>query len=123
MKNILLIGLLFVMGNVFSQDLGSIKGSVIDLEIDSEPVIFADIQLKNTDTNTQTNFHGNFEFSNIEVGNYTVVVNFLGYESVEIPIEVSNDKVSNIKVGLKSKLIPLEAISEVDIVMADKTKK
>lgn len=123
MKNILLIGLLFVMGNVFSQDLGSIKGSVIDLEIDSEPVIFADVQLKNTDTNTQTNFHGNFEFSNIEVGNYTVVVNFLGYESVEIPIEVSNDKVSNIKVGLKSKLIPLEAISEVDIVMADKTKK
>lgn len=123
MKKIFLISLLFVISNMFSQETGSITGAVVDLEIGNEPVLFADVQLKNTDKNTQTNFHGNFEFTNLEIGNYIVVVNFLGYETVQIPVQVTHEKVSKINIGLKSKLIPLTAISESDIVMSEKIKK
>ncbi|QWX83814.1 carboxypeptidase-like regulatory domain-containing protein [Cellulophaga sp. HaHaR_3_176] len=123
MKKIFLISLLFVISNIFSQETGSITGAVVDLEIGNEPVLFADVQLKNTDKNTQTNFHGNFEFTNLEIGNYIVVVNFLGYETVQIPVQVTHEKVSKINIGLKSKLISLTAISESDIVMSEKIKK
>ncbi len=49
-------------------------------------MLFAHVQIKNTPISVQTNFHGNFEITGIDPGNYTLLVSYLGYETIEIPI-------------------------------------
>ena len=98
------------MGIGFSQTQGTIKGNVLDNEMQNEPLLFANVQLKGADKKTETNFHGNFEFNNIETGKYTLVVSYAGYETTEIPVEVLANNVTRVKQGLKAKTIDLTTI-------------
>ena len=110
MKKLFLIGAFLVMGIGFSQTQGTIKGNVLDNEMQNEPLLFANVQLKGADKKTETNFHGNFEFNNIETGKYTLVVSYAGYETTEIPVEVLANNVTRVKQGLKAKTIDLTTI-------------
>tara|TARA_R110000868_G_scaffold103873_1_gene285832 strand:- start:1270 stop:1671 length:402 start_codon:yes stop_codon:yes gene_type:complete len=122
MKKFLLICMLCIFGNVFAQNKGTITGTVSDLELDNEPILFATIQLKNTSKTTQTNFHGNYEFSDIEPGNYTMVFSFLGYETIEIPVHVTTDEITRVNGELKPKTLAIDTISMTDIAVSEKPK-
>lgn len=115
MKKVLLICMLFVLGNVFSQNQGTITGTVSDIELDNEPLLLATVQLKNTSKIVQTNFHGNFEFTHIASGDYTLVFSYLGYDTIEVPVVVNKDEITRVNGGLKTKVITLEPISNADI--------
>lgn len=82
---ILLIGLFFT-GFIFSQN-AVIEGVVLDKELNLEPVPFAEVYLKGTNFGTSTDFDGLFELTNIPPANYTLVVNFVGYETVEVEVK------------------------------------
>ncbi len=103
MKKLFLICMLFALGNVLSQSQGTVKGTVSDIELENEPLLFAHVELKNTSKIEQTNFHGNFEFTNIASGNYTIIFSFLGYDSIEIPIVVRDNETTRVNGGLKAK--------------------
>ena len=122
MKKVFLICLLFTLGNVFSQNKGTITGTVSDIELGNEPLLFANVQLKNTSEITQTNFHGNFEFTNIESGNYTLIFSFLGYETIEIPVHVTTNEIIRVNGELKTKTLILDDISVTDIAISEKPK-
>ncbi|MBT9186786.1 carboxypeptidase-like regulatory domain-containing protein [Zobellia russellii] len=100
--------------NLFAQDEGAIRGTIYDLEMNNEPLLFADVQIKDTKFKTQTNFRGNFEISNVEPGNYILKVTFLGYESHEIPVEVTAHNTVEVTQGLQAKTLSLSDVSFTD---------
>ena len=80
----------------FGQENGNVWGHISDAELDDEPLIFAEVELKGSSRSVQTNFHGNFELNDLKPGNYELIIRYLGYESVEIPIVVAENRVTRI---------------------------
>ena len=113
MKNLALVFSLLFTALLFSQQQGSIVGTILDKEMNNEPLLFANIQLENTQNTVQTNFHGNFQIDNINPGKYTLVVSYLGYETLEIPIIIEKNKITQVTEELESKKISLEDIASL----------
>ncbi|WP_297705858.1 carboxypeptidase-like regulatory domain-containing protein [uncultured Eudoraea sp.] len=113
MKNLALIFSLFITTLMFSQQQGTVAGTILDKELNNEPLLFANINIKNTPTTVQTNFHGNFEIHDINPGNYTLVVSYLGYETIEVPIIIEENKTTQIINGLETKKINLQDIARL----------
>ena len=100
--------------NLFAQEEGAIRGTIFDMEMNNEPLLFADVQIKDTKFKTQTNFRGNFEISNIEPGNYILKITFLGYESYEVPVAVEASNTLEITQGLQAQTLSLSDMSFAD---------
>ena len=74
--------------------LGEIKGIVLDHEFNNEPLIFATVAIKNTNLSTTTDLDGTFSF-NLKPGTYTLIFSFTGYKTIEIPaIHISANNTS-----------------------------
>jgi len=113
MKRILLFVVLMTTLGLSAQENGAIQGYVTDLESFNEPLLMAEIKLNDTQFKTKTNLNGNFELTGIEPGFYTLSLSFLGYETVELPIEVKENNITNIAQGLKAQTLSLGDISAV----------
>ncbi len=111
-KFVLLFSLLFT-AQLFSQQEGSVVGTILDKEMNNEPLLFANVQLKNTSKSIQTNFHGNFEIHDIKTGDHILVVSYLGYETLEIAISIEENKTTQVLSELESKKISLEDIASL----------
>lgn len=111
MKKLALVFSLLFTTLLFSQQEGSVAGTILDKEMNNEPLLFANVQLKNTSKSIQTNFHGNFEIHDIQTGDYILVVSYLGYETLEIPISIEEDKTTRVINELEVKKISLEEIA------------
>ncbi|WP_430906144.1 TonB-dependent receptor domain-containing protein [Maribacter sp. 2-571] len=94
--------LALVSGMIMSaQDTGSIAGNLTDKELNNEPLPFANILIKGTTKGTQSDFDGLYEIANLEPGSYTLVLSYLGYETVELPnILVEAGKVTTVNVPM-----------------------
>jgi|GEM_PF-617071 len=100
---------------VFGQESGSIVGKIMDHEQIDEPMLFAEVSLKGTHWKTQTNFNGNFELLDVVPGNYLLAISFLGYEDLEIPVEVHSKSILQIEESLMAKgIYAEEAIQTAD---------
>lgn len=73
--------------------------------MNGEPLLFANIELKNTPWSAQTNLNGNFEISGIVPGEYIIAIDFPGYETLEIPIAVEENKMVEVQKELFAKSI------------------
>jgi len=113
MKKLALVFSLLFSALLFSQQEGSVAGTILDKEMNNEPLLFANVQLKNTSKSIQTNFHGNFEIHDIKAGDYTLVVSYLGYETLEIPISIEEDKTTRVIDELEAKKISLEELASL----------
>ena len=113
MKKLALVFSLLFTTLLFSQQGGSVAGTILDKEMNNEPLLFANVQLKNTSKSIQTNFHGNFEIHDIKTGDYILVVSYLGYETLEIPISIEEDKTTRMIYELEAKKISLEQIADL----------
>jgi len=111
MKNIILFGALLFTSLLFSQESGIVAGTIMDKEVFNEPLIFADVRLKNTPKKVQTNFRGNFEITDVPPGSYTLEIRYLGYEKVEIPVIVEQEEVTRITQVLSAKKLSMEDMS------------
>lgn len=121
MNKFFLFALLLISAIGFSQNQGSIRGNVLDNEMMNEPMLFANVQLKNIDKETETNLHGKFEFNNLQPGAYTVVVSYAGYENAEIPVAVEADKIAQINLGLSAKEIDFDTVLGMDSASKEST--
>ncbi|MBT8264850.1 MAG: carboxypeptidase-like regulatory domain-containing protein [Muriicola sp.] len=111
MKYIILFGTLLFTSLLFSQESGTVAGTIMDKEVFNEPLIFADVRLKNTPKKVQTNFRGNFQITDVPPGSYTIVITYLGYEKVEIPVIVEKEEVTRITQVLSAKKLSMEDMS------------
>ncbi|MBD1259859.1 carboxypeptidase-like regulatory domain-containing protein [Maribacter polysiphoniae] len=105
MKKLTSILALFITLGVCAQEKGAISGKIMDLEIENEPMLLANVQIKGGSKATQTNFHGNFELKDIPVGQHTLIVSYAGYEKLEIPVQVEKDKIAEVNGGLSQKTL------------------
>lgn len=104
------LGLALCLGiAVQSQEPGGLSGTVIDAEMHGEPLLMAHVALGETEASTLTNFHGNFEFTNLQPGEYTLHISFLGYEDLEMPITVKSGERLEIVQALAAKTLALDA--------------
>lgn len=88
MKKLEITLLLFFIIHLLSAQ-SSITGIIHDQ--DGEVIIGANIFLKDTYDGTSSELDGRFVFETIETGKQVLVVSYLGYETLEKPIEISGD--------------------------------
>lgn len=101
MKNIYFISLFLLATGLFAQNQGGIKGKVFNTTMDNEPLLMANVQIKGQEAVSQTNFNGNFEILNLSAGKYILLVSYLGFETLELPVTIKENVVSNIVANLK----------------------
>ncbi len=75
---------------LFSQT-ETIRGFVYE-ESSSEPIIFANVSLKDKGIGSVTDDNGYFIFPNVPYGEYTIEVDFIGYEKQSLSIIITADK-------------------------------
>lgn len=88
---------------------GDIKGFVYE-EASGEAVIFTNVYLEGTTYGAPTDVNGYFSINNVPEGEYTLVVSYLGYETLERPVSVQKGKVHNLKLFLKSASVNIQAV-------------
>ncbi|MFV0540578.1 MAG: carboxypeptidase-like regulatory domain-containing protein [Aestuariibaculum sp.] len=124
MKRLFLFTVLFfVVSVVVSQNAGFIVGTVIDEEIDNDPLVFANISLKNTNVEVQTDETGLFTINNLETGNYTIVLSFAGYETKEIDIKVDGLTPVELKLSLGATSVSVDDIAALVNIEQEETQK
>ena len=111
MRKLLVLFLLFTCGLVFSQERASISGTILDKEVINAPLIYAEVHLRDTPNRVQTNFRGNFVMTDVAPGSYTLVIDYLGYESLEILVTVKENEQLRLVQGLAAKQFTMEDMS------------
>ncbi|MCD6578192.1 TonB-dependent receptor, partial [bacterium] len=110
MKRPLLVILLFVLGmvTIFAGTTGTIMGFVLDKDT-GVPVESAKVTVVETGLSTGTDSSGLFLVAGLAVGQYSLLVEKLGYQSVSIQdIYVSLDQTTTLSVELKSSPVEIK---------------
>lgn len=116
MKRIILSFVIFYSIPAFSQaKTNVIKGVVTDQN--QEPVPFANVTLFQNDSvvlGTNTNFDGEYILKNIEEGEYSMTVRFVGYSSYKIKNLKLGEKTNtmDVNIGLKQGIICFPMIAQ-----------
>lgn len=104
MKNVITILILFATTTLLAQT--KISGKVIDEK--NNPISGANIFIEGTYDGGSTNEKGEFLFTTTESGSKVLVVSFLTYETVKLPIEIANFKPVTVK--MKESVNVLDAV-------------
>ena len=97
------------------QQTGTIKGVILDKENNNEPLVFAEIIVKNSETKTESAIDGSFHF-NLKPGIYNLQMRFIGYKTIEINnIKVTSNNTTNLNQTLAAlKIEPSISIASVE---------
>lgn len=94
MRNLFITLFIFTTSQIFSQSFemsslvseknqnGIIEGVILDGDTINEPLIFAEVQVKNTTISATTDINGNFNFK-LKPGTYSLIISFIGYKTIE----------------------------------------
>ena len=112
----------------FSQSTGSIYGRIIDGNAPGEPLLFANVSVKDAKIAVQTDLYGNFEITGVQPGPYYLEINYLGYEPKKVAVEVISGQVALVEeslqvMSLQTESLLLSEANATEIKMADKTAK
>ncbi|MGX7667550.1 TonB-dependent receptor domain-containing protein [Flavobacterium pedocola] len=88
---------------------GTVTGTVTDKDMNNEVLSFATVMIKGTSNGVNTDEKGKYILSVAE-GNHTLVISFLGYESVEIPFTIKANETLEFNQALGSKGVELEDV-------------
>ncbi len=97
----LLLGLFILMAFVTTLQAqeGVIRGFVYEKET-GEPVIFTNVYLHRTTHGAATDVNGYFTISRIPAGNYTLMVSYMGYDTLREQVTISGSQVITKKLYL-----------------------
>ena len=115
--NSLLLFLLFSLIG-FSQN-GRVTGTILDKEYDNEPLPFANVLIKGTTIGTSTDDNGKYSIY-LKPGSYTLVVNYLGYETKEFPLTIKANQTVTINHTLEASGVQLNDVVIVQSVLKEK---
>ena len=111
---ILTLILVLLMGSIGYAQSSSVQGSVIDGALGKEPLAFANVKVQGLDISTETSLEGTFKLNLLE-GNYTLVIEFIGYEPVKIEgvvVSGSNQVLKPVVINTLSRSTDLVSASE-----------
>ena len=104
---LLITSLLFCMVT-FGQK-GIVSGTISDKDMKNEPLAFANVMIKGTTVGTTTDAQGKYSL-NVEAGNSVVIVSFLGYDTVEVPVVVVANQTIDVSKSIGSGNVKLEDV-------------
>ena len=110
MRRLHLILTLFITVISFAQNTGSIAGKLTDKEYNNEPLPFANIVIKGTSNGTTSDIEGLYKFEDLEIGAYTLIFSFVGYETQEINVEVVDGKITTLDVVMGASAATLDEV-------------
>lgn len=97
----------------YAQNTGLIVGKVMDNELDNTPLVFANISIKGTSIEVQTDLTGLFVIENLEAGDYTLICSFSGYETHEIKVHVDALQPIELQVILNVSTVSLSELANL----------
>jgi hypothetical protein len=109
MKRHLLIALILLNALLSFSQQGTIKGFVFD-KASGEPVMFTNVYLYHTNYGSSTDGNGYFIITKIVPGDYTLMVTYLGYDTLRIPVSLQPGGVINKQLKLTKSAFSLETI-------------
>jgi len=115
LRSVFLLLFVCLSGWVMAQS-GTITGRVIDE--DNLPLPSATVAIKGTTLSAATDVNGNFKISNAPAGPHILVASFIGYTSIEQPVNVNGTV--NVTLQLKSSSV---LINEVAVIGYGTVKK
>lgn len=96
---------------IFSQNIDNQIFGIISDE-NEIPLPYANILIKGTTQGQTTNEKGQYRFQNLAVGQYSLVVSMIGYQSKTIPITItSNQKKYQLDVQLQENAVSLDGVT------------
>jgi len=98
---------------------GDVRGFVYEEET-SEPLPYSSVYLKGTTHAAQTNLDGFFSLTQIPVGEYTLLVTSIGYDTISQPITIKSSDIITKKFFLKKSVI---LFKEVEISAENEQKR
>ncbi|WP_282133888.1 TonB-dependent receptor [Seonamhaeicola maritimus] len=110
MKKFTLLLVLLMSVFSFAQNTGSVSGKLTDKEYNNEPLAFANVLIKGTTHGTTSDMDGSYRLDNLEVGSYTLIFSFVGYETQEIAIEVLAGKITEVNVVMAASAASLDEV-------------
>ena len=105
---ILFVFIIFSSFELFAQT-GTVRGFVYE-ETSGEPAMFSNVVLEGTKIGGVTDANGFFNLSKVPVGQYKLLVTYIGFESKEEIIEVKADNILNKKYYLSESSIQLNTV-------------
>jgi hypothetical protein len=76
-----------------------------------EPIIFTNVYLKNTTYGSSTDVNGHFMISRIPAGEYTLIVTYLGYDTLMMPVKLERDQILTEQLFLQESSITLKTFN------------
>ncbi len=105
----LLFGWMFVSLMAQAQD-GSIRGFVYEVS-NGEPIIFSNVYLEGTNYGASTDINGYFNITRIPEGSYTLLVTYLGYDTIRERVQVRKGDVINKKYQMAESAVSLGTVN------------
>src|SRR3990172_4030524 len=102
-------GLLLLLQTVLYAQ-GKITGSVLDRQ-SSDPLPAANVYIEGTNYGSSTDLNGKFVISQVPVGNYKMVVKYIGYQEKTVDISVKVGETLNIVVNLDFQSVEGEVVT------------
>ncbi len=121
MKN--LQGFLLLFASIVSIQItvaqtGTVRGFVYE-EDSGEPVIFTNVYLEGTSRGGSTDVNGFFTISQAPVGDYTLIVTYLGYDTLRQNVTIAPDRILQLKLFMSKSSIQMQAVE----ISADKQER
>ena len=85
---------------------GTIRGFVYD-QVTGEPSIFTNVSLKGTSVGAATDVNGYYSLSKLQPGTYTLMVTYLGYDTLSQQVTVARDQIVTQKLYLTKSAIQM----------------
>ncbi len=95
--------------SLLGQQAGSLKGRIRDA-VEGNGLPWVNIIIKGTVLGTSTGLHGDYQIDNIPVGEQTIVVSFVGYETVERLVRIGANEETWLDVNLKPGSLNLSSV-------------
>jgi len=100
----------FFLFPIFSSAQESMIRGFIYEEESGEPAIFSNVFLQGTTYGASTDNNGYFLISKIPAGNYTLMVTYLGFDTIQMQVQLKPDDILNKNFFIKESSVKLETV-------------
>lgn len=97
------------LGSLYAQN-GSIRGSIYE-KATGEPVIFCNVYLQGTTIGAASDVNGLYVITRIPPGEYTLMVTYLGYDTLSMRVSVEADKIISKNLFLEKASVTLDEVN------------
>ncbi len=106
-----LLGLLLLLNGAVGllAQTGTVRGNVFDQD-SGEPIIYGNVRLEGTMLGTTTDLDGFFNLTNVPIGEYNLVVTYLGYDSTSIAVTLKEGGIAYQQVYIQAAAVELTSV-------------